>query len=298
MTIVKTDVTAKPLTPETLSEFERAIPLPGERPLNPTRLRALERLVAEQAFYGVEWHVGIDQENGQLYRFDGQHTSALLRQLLDLGSEHTEDRPTFPEGLLASITTWKFTSVEDDVTDIFNTFNNPISVRTNTDMLSVFRAHFAELAEIDLPLVHKVLAGAAHAFKKLTSSIIVEFAGPHFYVPARRFNGQLLYHEGVRRFVLWAAQFKESRNSHFLSKPGIVGSILEQWAEDPADATLWWTLVLNESHPDPDDDSRELAEALKKLAGGPRKSFSEDYHQKCSRSWRKRRKAAAPATAA
>jgi hypothetical protein len=298
MAIVKTDVTAKPLTPETLTEFERAIPLPGERPLNPTRLRQLERLVTQHEFYGVDWHVAVDQENGQLYRLDGQHSSVLLRQLLNTESANADEHPAFPGGLLASITTWSFTSLDDEAAELFNMFNNPISVRTNTDMLSVFRARFTDLTEIDLGLLHKLLAGTAHAFKKLTSSIIVDFAGPHLYVPTRRYNGQLLYHEGVRRFVLWAAQFKESRNNHFLSKPGIVGSMLEQWAEDTADATLWWTLVLNESHPDPDDDSRELAEALKKLAGGPRKSFSEDYHQKCSRSWRKRRKMAAPATAA
>jgi hypothetical protein len=298
--IKKMDVTLKPLTPETLTEFERAKPLPGERPLNPTRLRQLLQLIVADDFYGVDWHVAIDEETGELYRTDGQHTAALLRQLLntDRSDPAHADDPPFPEGLLATVTTWRFTSVSEDASDLFNMFNNPMSVRTNTDMLAVFRAQFPDLAEQPLPLLHSLLGGVAHAFKELNSSIIVGFAGPHLAIPQRRFNGMLLYHEGVRRFVIWAAQFADSRNRHFLKKAGIVASVLENWIEDSTDATPWWTLVLNESHPDPDDDSRDLAEQLKRLAGGPRKSFSEDFHTKCSRAWRKRRKAAAPSVAA
>src|SRR5215467_334060 len=297
MAIVKTDVRAEPLTPDTLTDFERAIPLPGERPLNPTRLRQLQHLLVADEFYGVDWHVGIDEETGQRYRLDGQHTTALLRHLLTIDRTDPEqaDIPAFPEGLIASITTWKFTSVAEDATELFNMFNNPMSVRSNVDMRSVFRATFADLAGLDLQLIHKLLAGVAHAFKKLQSPFVVEFAGEHLYIPVRRFHGQLLYHEGVRRFIRWAAQFTDTRNHHFLAKSGIVASMLENWIEDAADATTWWTLVLNENHPDRDDESRDLAEALKKLAGGPKKSFSEDYHQKCSKSWRKHRKPAAPA---
>jgi hypothetical protein len=300
MSITKTDARSTPLTPESLADFEEALPLPGERPLNLTRVANLQRLITDGDFYGVDWHIGINQENGLRYRLDGQHTSHLLRKLLAIDRTdpgHTDD-PVFPDGLIASLTTWVFTSVEEDATDLFNMFNNPMSVRTNTDMLSVFRAHFPELSDFDLALLNRLLAGCTHAFKKIHTPLILDFAGPHMYVPTRRFNGQLLYHEGVRHFVHWAAQFKEARLANFLGKAGIVASMLENWLEDPTDATLWWHLILNESAPDPDDESRELAEALKKLAGGPKKSFSEEYHTRCGRSWRRHRKTLAPATAA
>ena len=294
MAIRKVGVEAKPLTPETLAEFEQAIAMPGERPLDPKRMRMLRDLISDETFHGVDWSIARCKEDGVTYRADGQHSSTLLRGLLK--DDSNGDEPEFPTGLLATITTYEIDSLADDGMELFEAFNRPESVRTNKDMLGVYKAGHSDLKGVSTDHLSGILAGVSYAFRHLTADSVEnvrtewdDYAG---YMPNRRHAGALLDLEAVRKFIFWTAQFAASTNSEFLKKPSIVAAMFKQWAESEEKATVWWSAVMNESG-DEDDESTDLADALNKLVGQTRSKVSPvDFLSRCERSWKKYRKQA------
>src|SRR5215475_14302060 len=104
--IRKLTVTMIPLSEQSLADFETARALPGERSIKSAHLKQLKKLIKGGRFHGLEWHRGRCQDDGQMYRFDGQHTSQLLRSLLDTPDAEVP----FPAGIPITLTEWEFES--------------------------------------------------------------------------------------------------------------------------------------------------------------------------------------------
>lgn len=69
--------------------------------------------------------------------------------------------------------------------------------------------------------------------------------------------------EEYRKFAVWAAPFDETRNKAFLGKPGITAEMYSDWQGYPSLAAQFWMMIFEESHADPDHDTRELAHMYK-----------------------------------
>ena len=119
-----------PLTKELAAQFAGMRPLPGERPLRQARLKFFQSCVRNEIFNSPTWAQVFVGDDATPYRADGQHTSYVLA--------HCEEA-IFPTAVSVTIDTWAVDS-ENELGDLFDLFNNPVSVRSNSDKMGVFRS--------------------------------------------------------------------------------------------------------------------------------------------------------------
>jgi hypothetical protein len=292
MARTKIRVESIPLTSDVLAQFRQAQPLPGERPLRPRRLNQLLALIKKGEFLGVDWAVGRSKEDQTLYRFDGQHTAHLLQDLLD---NPRVDIP-FPTGILVTLAHWEFDSVAADAPGIFNTFNAPLSTRNNEDAMATYRAFFSDLEQVDLKFLIKVVNGItfynrqqAQQAQQLKAGKKAETKQPSLRFDARE-AGQLFWTPAYREFARWADALKnptvegrplptvkENLWKVAVNRQGLVARMYADWKESVSTATTFWTLVLNETAPDRDDDTRIFADQLRKMNSERKKVNQESY---------------------
>jgi hypothetical protein len=248
----KVKVETVPLTPEVAARFANLTPLPGERSMKQSRMSYLSTCLLRGKFSSPDWALGICREDGQSYRLDGQHSSHTLVNL-PVGA-------TFPD-LEVTISTYEFDSMDADASDLFNLFNNPRSVRSNGDMMGIYRAKFPELQDYSREFLVTVGNGL-HEYesqrkKKAKAKDAVLFdardRGLYFGHPSR---------PDFLVFTHWLAKFR-GKNENFLKKPVIISEMLADYVMDAAQADEFWHLVFSESHPDPEHETRELASFLR-----------------------------------
>lgn len=299
MARTKIRVESIPLTPEVLAEFRQARPLPGERPLRPRRLNQLLAIIKKGEFLGVDWASGRSKEDQTLYRFDGQHTAHLLQDLLD---NPRVDIP-FPSGILVTLAHWEFDSVAADAPGIFNTFNAPLSTRSNEDAMATYRAFFSDLEQLELKFLIKVVNGItfyerqlhqAQQLQQAKAGKKAEGKAGEAKQPSLRFDareaGQLFWTPAYRAFALWADMLKNPTSEGrplptvkenlwkvVVNRQGLVARMYADWKESAPTATTFWTLVLNETAPDRDDDTRIFADQLRKMNSDRKKTNQESY---------------------
>lgn len=270
MSFQKVKVEGKKLTPELAQTFAKMPPIPGERDERPSRRDFLLRCIRNGTFGGPSWACGKCREDGKLYRFDGQHTSKLLSAL-------PEGVP-FPDGLLATIDTWEFDSIESDAPTLFNMFNHPKSARTNEDAMGVYRARVPTVHDIDRKLLQKIANGIHEQQSKLPQD-----KNPLYFEPRER--GLYWQYEGFAEFASWAATYAITKNAAFLGRSGVVAEMLVDWNHDKSQATEFWNLVFRESHPEPDHETRTTAETFRAWSNQPKKKCA-DYRKRAATAWK------------
>lgn len=294
------------MTPQSVTLFTTMKPLPGERELKPKHLKFLEDHILNGTFYGPDWAEVLDLSTGEVYRADGQHSSAMLSQL-------PPDK--FPPELTAYIAKYEISSLHEDAANLFNLFNNPVSARTNEDAMGVFTAPFEELKGITRKFCIRVLNGIAESIRISNEDAVENYAKivkklkkddpqpapPKLTkIPHAREIGMWYHDPQFRAFAVWlnALQtFNPKTASGETGKPvlnmfifglaGVVGRMYEDWRKRPEFATEFWANVLTEAHPDANDYSRELAVQLRKFKyESNRKTQHEYYRLACKTSSR------------
>jgi hypothetical protein len=305
MSIRKLHVTLIPLDEHSLADFAKARPLPGERSIKATRLTQLKKLIKGGKFLGLEWHRGKCLADDQVYRFDGQHTTRLLQTLWE---QPDPDIP-FPTGAPITLTDWTFDSVEDDAPQVFDSFNNPLSARSSVDILEGYQARYPELKDLDPTFLMKALNGMTF-YEKQQHDLLAKKnqakglkTKPLFAVAHRNIGVRL--DEPVRRqFIVWLQQLRAALADKprairlfraYLSKSGLVAHIYSGWRENATIAQQFWTTVMTESAPDPDDETRQFAEELKRLNSATKKVKPSRFYTTAATAW-KRYKAALTTT--
>jgi hypothetical protein len=273
----KANAEAIPLTPELASYVATLTPVPGERCLRPARRMYLTTQLLHGKFCGPDWAVGVCKEDGLTYRLDGQHSSDLLANL--------PSGTPFPTGLLVTLTTYEFDSMAD-AADVFNLFDNPRSVRNNADMMGIYAAHVPELKGYTRDFLIEVSNGLHEAEmqrKRRGAKDAVLFGprdrGLYFAVPDR---------PDFVAIVHWLADFRERKNGSFLSRSVIVSDMIANRAMAPELAKEFWTLVFSENHPDPDHETRILAETFREMlaVAAKQKLDLNVFRRKSQRAWK------------
>jgi hypothetical protein len=254
------------LTPELAEDFSKMTPLPGERGLKPQRIAYLLDQICAGMFICPTWAVGVRREDGQRFRLDGQHSSHVLT--------HLPKGVPFPTGQKVIILTYEFDSIKEDGFGMFNLFNNPRSVRNNIDAIGIYRAQHTDLSAVSRELMSKLLAGV--------NLYVAKHGGVS--TPSRE-RGLLAEEEIHRQFVLWAAQFDGTKNQNWLSKPGIVEEMYEDFLANREAAEEAWYLTFTESHPEPDHDTRVTAEDFKKMCQRPRGLKTTAFKVRAHKMW-------------
>jgi len=269
MPIRQKSVDVVPLTPELAKEFAALTPLPGERALKAKRKRWIERLIKDDSFLGVTWYKGIKRETGAVYRLDGQHSSNVLANL---------PPERFPESLKATVTTWEFDHA--DTARVFDFFNNPASARTNVDVMGVYRAEFDDpgatpIADIPRERLVQITNGINAYNAELEDG----------FTRDTRTRGAFFADPANRAFARWVQdEFGKCRHPWVFARNGVVAEMLADYIASKQVATEFWGHVLNETHPDPDHESRQLLEQLKKWKGKPSKT-ADIYRKFAQKMW-------------
>jgi hypothetical protein len=273
----KTNVTLETCPHDVAVTFSQMPALKGERPLRPARLAFLRSHLKAGTFVSPTWAVVVDKATGVRYRANGQHSSTVLAEL---------DDAAYPSDLRVTIEEYTSDDLEADSFPIFDLFDNPSAARNNIDVMNLHRVYYPDLADVDAKLVLTLASGIA-LFEKGTAKGV--------FLPARE-RGAYLAREDYRQFILWAAPFAKAVHGWMLHKPGIVAEMLVQRRTDAETADAFWQLVIKESHPDADHETRELSRTLKDWGSKPK--ISQDrFRKETAKQWRRfRRLHATPVT--
>lgn len=268
MSITKKLVISEPLCLERATEFATMEPMPGERDEEPTRIKRLHDLLDDGQFQGVDWHFASDLKTGKRFRVDGQHSSKMLAAL------SSQKVPV----VLATITEWEV----DDITSpdgyfLFEKFNQPWSTRTASDVMGVGTAQCKDLAGVvPKPFLVSVAKGVSAWIKAKNDSALAEYQRrkkkdpdapkpKQGKLPKPRQLSVYFREEERRKFAIWAHGMSKNPmeqpvlHRSLLSQAGILAEMYDEWRENVESTTVFWTWVLNASHPDPEHESRELA---------------------------------------
>jgi hypothetical protein len=233
-------------------------PLPGERLLKDSRLAFFNARLKERTFNSPSWStVTVEDEEGE-WRADGQHTSTALAGC---------DVSVFPEDMGVTINRYSMSSMEEAPV-LFDLFDNPRSARSNTDKIGVDVAGYEELVNISRSFLFKVANGIDFYRRDLPETdknqVVHKFGS--------RAHGSYFHESLNREFAVWLDAIsslhqdnerKPARHAWMVGKPGLVAEIFADWSTNPEIALRFWDEVLNESNPDPNDDTRELSSKLK-----------------------------------
>ena len=282
------------LTPELCLNFSAMPHVPGERDLKESHIDYLERHLNEGTFVSPTWAVAVVKGSTQQLRCDGQHSSTMLARIA------TGEPERFPEGLSVTIQRFEVDSVEQDAANLFNLFDNPKSCRTNTDAMSVFRAHHAELKALGNGFLVQIAKGINFYLDDLINGIWKEYdkvkakaakkgqsPPPPPQLPttfSSREYGSYWDEPEYREFALWVEQWHDSRCHWILTKPGVVAQILDSWRTTPQRAQRYWDFVFSDNHPDPEHASRRLVLKLRALTAKPRPK-ADEFRSLAEESW-------------
>lgn len=281
MAIKKIQVEGVPLTMELAREFAGMEPLPGERELNPKHNEFLLQNVRDENFAGATWARVYCKSTGKDYRADGQHSSYVLTHLPTDGSAR------FPEGVLITIETYEIDDLVRDGPVIFNFFNHPRTVRSNEDAMGVYRAHIPNLGDLPRDFLQHVADGIAAYLHECRRNVPDEERDKLDKVFPPRQRGLYWKNSEYTEFCLWAYSLRDGRNAGFMARPGVVAEMLGEWRDNRDCANEFWRYVIRENHPDPDHETRELAETYKSWALSPEKRKKAAHYRKlAAKVWR------------
>lgn len=249
--ITKVNSTMVPLTRELAQQFKDMQPVPGERPLRQTRLNFFLNHLRHKTFNSPNWAKAVIDETNEEYRADGQHTSNVLA---------TCDESLFPQGLQVTVGTYRLTGT-DDLADLFDLFDNPLSARSNADKLGIYIADYEEFRQIDRSFLNKIAHGIDYYYR---DAIGAGHQGVTVF--GQRQHGLYFHDPAHRAFALWLYPLREAKHSWMFTKPGIAAEIYADWQGHPELAQRFWREVMTESNPDVEDETRELATTLRDWA--------------------------------
>jgi hypothetical protein len=284
--IQKTTSSLVPLTRELAEQFFNMRPVPGERPKKPARLKHFQTLLKDGKFGSPVWSQALIGDDRELWRGDGQHTSSVLVAC---------DESLFPKNGTVTIETYHLDSM-GEIGDFFELFDNPRSVRSNQDKLSIYIAQHDAVKGIDPMLLGKVLHGIHYYRLDLVRQ---SGAGqlPQMSLPILRDLGMYLEEKENIEFALWINRWRDTKHAWMVGKPGIVAEVFSDWRDHPEVAAQFWGEVFTESNPDVDEYSRELCRTFLDWNGRQPATGQDRFRSKAHKLWERfRRTAGAPRT--
>jgi hypothetical protein len=266
----KTKATLASCTREVAAKFAAMPAFSGERKLRQHHVALLHNLVGKGRFVSPTWAVVVDSATGTTYRANGQHSSTMLAAL-----SAEEFAEAFPNGLNVTIEEWTTDDLKGDAYGLFIIFDNPIMSRSNYDVMGFHTSQFPELVGIDEKFAVSLANGMAFYERSVENGVVL--------IPRER--GSYLSYEDRRVFVQWAVTHEKARHGWLFTKPGVTAEMFANWLKNRPLAEEFWGLVLTESHPDSDHETRDLSRILKDFAGRP-KIKQDRFRREAAKRWK------------
>ena len=207
----------KKVTRSLVDQFVTMPGCPNDRPFKQRLLDLHTKSVATGVMRSPEWASTFCEETNTEYRVNGKHTSFVFSKLDPL-----------PD-LCVFITKYSCPTLTD-VAELYATFDNKISLRSSNDIYRAFCNHNPELSALS-DKRRSVIAGgySLHLVPEGGSSTTAEKRAEVF-----------LNHP---EFCIWAASIVEGKDSAFLHRGAVVGSMFRMWLKSHAACREFWKLV-------------------------------------------------------
>jgi len=213
------------LTEEELDKHLDYPSIPGERPMEKTRLKWIDSLLKSKRFNRVDWAYCHCKEDGVDYRVNGQHTGYKL----NLARKGEIEGATFPQGVPGEIQYWEC-DTRKELADVFDQFDSHRSVRKPKDKLGVFQAQHDDVNTVARDLASQVLAGIQWGCgrRPRITDCIAKYRAVGSYE-----RGVMLNVDEVRKFLLFVADNQRGTfYKEWLHRPGIVAFFFEAFLEE------------------------------------------------------------------
>lgn len=259
----------KPLTQELALEFATMGSVAGERSMKSQRLGMLTSKIENGLFHSPKW--AFAWLGGKRFRVNGQHSSTALCQ----SNGH------FPQGLCAVIDEFSC-DTEQELAELFEQFDNPISGRTTTDAINAHAKTEASLDDVPISAVRRAVDGIAMEYciresKRVSKDERIRLVHTH------------------QEFIRWFSAFYSDKA---MSLASVAAAIYATWLKDKAAAHEFWSNVRSEGHPESTHPSRALAKWLREVRASRNYSAGRRYSQtnlyeRCVHAWNAFRRGAA-----
>lgn len=237
------NITVTELTDEVLSSFLSLAQIPGDRDLEPRRVKWLRKLINDGEFATCDWADVFCKETGRIHRGNGQHSSYVLDMC-----RRDDMWPSVPYGIPVTIEHWQC-DLLSELLAIFDRFDNPKSQRTATDKTGVHSARHKVLMGIDKNLIRQSLAGVDWYLKKIRTDDEEMIKDEKLESPPDAYDrGTLLNYEVVRDFVLWIHELDGGMVQPWKRVPG-AAMLFRAFTEDEEAATEIWSSVCDDDAP-------------------------------------------------
>ena len=261
-----------PLTMELAKHYNRMNTLKGDR--DPDSYLGIKRQgylfgqLKAGLFHSPEWAYCIllairKNQKQKIFRINGGNSS---RMLVNSGSY-------FPKDLKAIVIVFEAKTM-DEILDLYEQWDNVISVRTERDIINSRIKYIEGLNDIT-PTIVKYSAKGIACHLKLRN-------------PKEKFDPIELIRP-YAHFVKWSSNFINDRK---LKRPGVIGAMFNTYNFDIKDSIEFWSSVKNLSGPDLKYPPRTLGEFLKeciftqgKYKNSNQKWSQKAYYVKCLHAW-------------
>lgn len=208
-----------PLTDELLREFSDLPGGPTERTFKEDRVAHLKEKVLSGAAIPFIWAIG--ELNGERFRLNGQHSSAMLRNL----------DGQRPPGLMVHLDHYK---VEDrpGLVRLFRQFDDRKSQRDPSDVAGAYQHLEEDLEKVDRKIAKLAIEGIAWFEWNVTSNKTL--VGDDRY--------SLFNQSGTHPFLIWCGDIFDVKTKE-LEHPAILAAMWATWQKTQDHAREFWKLV-------------------------------------------------------
>lgn len=204
-----------------ITEFSTMTMAKMDRPLSPTRMAHLRRIVKEGNFLSAVWACVTCKADGKTYRINGKHTSTLFSQM----------NGEMPKDIEIVVERFQCDTLEE-VAHLYSSYDNKDSTRNQSAITRIWAATCPELEGVD-----------ARVLSCIVTSLSISESGTkvHGLTAEDRAKKMVQYKD----FALFVSQLISGQNlesKHLLRGP-VISAMFLTWKKDHDASAKFWKLV-------------------------------------------------------
>jgi hypothetical protein len=262
------------------AKFATMEPAPNDRPMRIANRKFLRSAILEGRFRNCNYASAFCKQTGKLYRVNGKHTSSILNEM----------NGEAPKDLWAIVEEYECDTLED-VAKLYSTFDVAKSARTPSDINRAYAASHPDLEALPERCINVSATGMSYYLRACKST--AKSMSTSNDSQERRAQRLLEYPNFVCFLSRIIGTSKEVRNK--LARGPVAAAMFGTWLKSQSDASDFWLLTRDDSHPKPNDATRVLSRFLLKCSVGRRNRTADtaselEVYTRCIHAWNAWRK--------
>lgn len=201
----------------------------------------LHRAVKNQRFRSANWAIAYCKETKQKYRINGKHTSTMFSGM----------NGEFPKGLYVVLEEFECDTLLD-VADVYCTYDQKKSARTNGDINRIFAAVEPDFDDVPARSINAIISGISYALWE-----------DSYYSQDAESRAQLiLTNKEFALFVHSILSDGEAKDAKRCARSPVIAAMFLSWKKSKTDAAKFWAAVRDGTGAKPEDADRKLNKLL------------------------------------